>query len=47
MGQMTMTSLLTNTAAMAALQTLRTIDRNMETTQGRISSGYRVETEAV
>ncbi len=44
MGQMTMTSLLTNTAAMAALQTLRTIDRNMETTQGRISSGYRVET---
>ncbi len=39
---MTMTSILTNTAAMAALQTLRTIDTNMETVQNRISSGYRV-----
>jgi len=41
-----MTSIMTNTAAMAALQTLRSIDKNMETTQGRISSGYRVETAA-
>ncbi|MGV8938424.1 MAG: flagellin [Allorhizobium sp.] len=41
-----MTSILTNTAAMAALQTLRSIDKNMETTQSRISSGYRVGTAA-
>ncbi len=41
-----MTSILTNTAAMAALQTLRMIDRNMETTQGRVSSGMRVQTAA-
>lgn len=41
-----MTSIMTNTAAMAALQTLRSINKNMETTQGRISSGYRVETAA-
>ncbi|TWF53369.1 flagellin [Neorhizobium alkalisoli] len=41
-----MTSILTNTAAMAALQTLRTIDRDMETTQKRVSSGLRVETAA-
>ncbi|WP_234913766.1 flagellin N-terminal helical domain-containing protein, partial [Sinorhizobium medicae] len=33
-------------AAMAALQTLRAINHNLETTQGRISSGYRVETAA-
>lgn len=39
-----MTSILTNTAAMAALQTLRQIDRDMETTQARVSSGLRVET---
>ncbi|VTZ63324.1 Flagellin C [Sinorhizobium medicae] len=31
---------------MAALQTLRAINHNLETTQGRISSGYRVETAA-
>jgi flagellin len=37
-----MTSILTNTAAMAALQTLRAIDDSMETTQGRVSSGLRV-----
>ncbi|HBF31728.1 flagellin [Rhizobium sp.] len=37
-----MTSIMTNTAAMAALQTLRTIDSNMQTTQARISSGYKV-----
>jgi flagellin len=41
-----MTSILTNTAAMAALQTLRTIDSSMEETQGRVSSGLRVGTAA-
>ncbi|MCQ2005331.1 flagellin [Rhizobium sp. NRK18] len=41
-----MTSIMTNTAAMAALQTLRSIDKNMEMTQNRVSSGYRVETAA-
>ncbi|MDQ0456996.1 flagellin N-terminal helical domain-containing protein [Rhizobium paknamense] len=41
-----MTSIMTNTAAMAALQTLRSIDQNMQTTQARISSGYKVETAA-
>jgi flagellin len=35
---------MTNTAAMAALQTLRTINMDLETTQARISSGFRVET---
>jgi flagellin len=39
-----MTSIMTNSAAMAALQTLRSINSDMETTQNRISSGYRVET---
>ena len=37
-----MSSILTNTSAMAALQTLRTINNDMETTQGRVSSGMRV-----
>ncbi|WLS04308.1 flagellin N-terminal helical domain-containing protein [Shinella oryzae] len=37
-----MSSILTNTSAMSALQTLRTINNDMETTQGRISSGMRV-----
>ncbi len=37
-----MTSILTNVAAMSALQTLRTINSSMETTQGRVSSGMRV-----
>ncbi len=41
-----MTSILTNTAAMAALQTLRSIDQQMENTQNRVSSGYRVQTAA-
>lgn len=41
-----MTSIMTNTAAMGALQTLRTINSQMETTQSRVSSGYRVETAA-
>ena len=39
-----MTSIMTNTAAMAALQTMRSINSDMESTQARISSGYRVET---
>ena len=39
-----MASILTNTASMAALQTLRSISNNMETTQDRISSGLRVGT---
>ena len=39
-----MASIITNTAAIAALDTLRSISTNMETTQGRISSGLRVET---
>jgi flagellin len=37
-----MTSILTNTNAMAALSTLRSISSNMEDTQSRISSGLRV-----
>ncbi|WP_416797988.1 flagellin [Ciceribacter azotifigens] len=37
-----MTSILTNNAAMAALQTLRTIDASMQDTQSRVSSGLRV-----
>ncbi|KJS10495.1 MAG: flagellin [Hoeflea sp. BRH_c9] len=39
-----MTSIMTNSAAMSALQTLRSINSDMETTQNRVSSGYRVET---
>jgi flagellin len=39
-----MTSIMTNTSAMAALQTLRMIDSNMSDTQNAISSGYRVNT---
>jgi len=41
-----MTSIMTNTAAMSALATLRSINSDMETTQNRVSSGYRVETAA-
>ena len=41
-----MTSIMTNTAAMAALATMRSINSDMEMTQNRISSGYRVETAA-
>ncbi|CUX21694.1 MULTISPECIES: flagellin [Agrobacterium] len=37
-----MTSILTNIAAMSALQTLRSIGQGMEATQGRVSSGLRV-----
>ena len=39
-----MTSIMTNSAAMSALATLRSINNDMETTQNRVSSGYRVET---
>ncbi len=39
-----MTSILTNIAAMSALQTLRSINSGMEETQARVSSGMRVET---
>jgi flagellin len=41
-----MTSILTNVAAMAALQTLRGISSSLEDTQNRVSSGYRVEKAA-
>jgi flagellin len=41
-GTTTMTSILTNIAAMSALQTLRNIGSSMEETQGRVSSGQRV-----
>ncbi|MGO6878660.1 flagellin [Rhizobium ruizarguesonis] len=41
-----MTSILTNVAAMAALQTLRGINDSLEDTQNRVSSGYRVEKAA-
>jgi flagellin len=37
-------SLLTNSAAMTALQTLRTVSSNMQTTENRISTGQRVAT---
>ncbi|TWF53368.1 flagellin [Neorhizobium alkalisoli] len=39
-----MTSILTNIAAMSALQTLRTIGSDLEKTQDRVSSGLRVGT---
>ncbi|OCP05262.1 flagellin [Ensifer sp. LC14] len=41
-----MTSILTNSAAMGALATLRSINSSMETTQERISTGLRVGTAA-
>lgn len=37
-----MTSILTNRSALAALSTLRSIDKSMEEVQQRVSSGYRV-----
>lgn len=37
-----MTSILTNTSAMSALQTLRSINVDLSNTQDRVSSGYRV-----
>ena len=39
-----MASLLTNSAAMTALQTLTATNKSLETTQSRISTGYRVAT---
>ncbi|MBB3313837.1 flagellin [Rhizobium sp. BK196] len=41
-----MTSILTNNAAMAALQTLRGINDSLKDTQGRVSSGYRIDKAA-
>lgn len=41
-----MASILTNTAALAALQTLRTLSSGLEETQQRVASGLRVETAA-
>lgn len=38
-----MTSIITNTSAMAALSTLRSINQSMEETQAHVSSGYRVD----
>ena len=35
-----MTSILTNTAAVAALDTLRSINKSMEMTQSRVSSAF-------
>ena len=39
-----MTSIMTNSAALAALDTLRSINKGLNETQNRVSSGYRVET---
>ena len=39
-----MTSILTNVSALAALDTLRSINMGLESTQNRVSSGFRVET---
>ncbi|QBJ12111.1 flagellin [Agrobacterium sp. 33MFTa1.1] len=41
-----MASILTNASSMAALQTLRSIGQNMETTQSRISTGQKVSSAA-
>ena len=41
-----MTSILTNTAALSALQTLRAISSNLGKTQEAVSSGLRVATAA-
>ena len=41
-----MTSIMTNASAMSALQTLRSINSDMESTQNRISSGYKVQSAA-
>lgn len=37
-----MTSLITNSSAMNALQTLKSVNKNLQTTQGRISSGLNI-----
>ncbi|MDB5526137.1 MAG: flaB [Rhizobium sp.] len=41
-----MSSIMTNVSAISALQTLRNINGDMENTQNRISSGYKVDTAA-
>ena len=41
-----MTSINTNNAAMQALQTLRTVNSNLQTTQNAVSTGYRVNSAA-
>jgi flagellin len=41
-----MTSLLTNSSAMVALQTLRSINTNLDQTNNRVSTGLRVNTAA-
>lgn len=41
-----MSSILTNSAAMSALQTLRSINSQLDSTQSQISSGMRVQTAA-
>ncbi|MGF6175420.1 flagellin [Ensifer sp. 4252] len=41
-----MTRILTNVGAISALQTLRSINSDMSMTQGRVSSGFRVQTAA-
>ncbi|AWN53594.1 flagellin [Methylobacterium sp. 17Sr1-1] len=41
-----MTSLLTNTAAMTALTTLKSISQNLDTTSNRVSTGQRVASAA-
>src|SRR5579871_3881318 len=41
-----MSSLLTNTSAMVALQTLRNINMNLDQTNNRISTGLKVNTAA-
>src|SRR4051812_1427800 len=38
----TMSSMMTNSAAMTALQSLQNTNRNLDITQNRISTGYRV-----
>lgn len=39
-----MSSIMTNTAALTALQSLNSTNKSLETTQNRISTGYRVST---
>ena len=41
-GTSIMASIMTNASAMTALQTLNATNKNLETTQSRISTGYRV-----
>ena len=39
-----MSSIMTNASALTALQSLNMTNKNLETTQGRISTGYRIAT---